>query len=148
MKPIPTMATALVLVHLVISYLHGDAHEQLGVGLAAWQWAYVYVVTLAAPLLAMVLYWTRWSAAGAMLLGVSMVGSFAFGVYHHFVAVSPDHVSHLPPGDAQGMFIATAWLLAISEAVIAAFGFWSFARLRRAPAGPAIQHEQPGSAVS
>jgi hypothetical protein len=131
MKRDATIATVLVLVHLVIAYLHGDAHEALDVDLAAWQWAYVYSVITGAPLVAMLLYWTPWSAAGALLLGVSMVGSFFFGVYYHFVAVSPDHVSHLPPGDAQGMFVATAILLALSEAAAAAFGFWSFATRRR-----------------
>lgn len=131
MNPLATSATALVLGHLLIAYLHGEAHESLGVGLAAWQWAYVYSVITIAPLVAMALYWTPWRAAGALLLGVAMVGSFGFGVYHHFLAVSPDHVSHLPAGDAQGMFVATAILLAVSEAAIAAFGFWSFAKLRR-----------------
>lgn len=123
-------ATVLVIAHAVIAYLHGEAHTSLGVGLAAWQWAYVYSVITVAPIVAMILYWTRWAAAGALLLGVSMAGSFAFGVYHHFIAVSPDHVSHLPPGEAQGMFVATAILLAIGEAATAAFGFWSFGKLR------------------
>jgi hypothetical protein len=131
MKRYAAIATILILAHLVIAYLHGEAHESLGVGLLPWQWAFVYSVILTAPLVAMLLYWSPWPAAGALLLGVSMVGSFAFGVYHHFLAVSPDHVSHLPPGDAQGMFVATAYLLGISEAATAAFGFWSFAKLRR-----------------
>ena len=129
MNPIAAGATVLVLAHLVIAYLHGEAHASLGVGLVAWQWAYVYGVITVAPLVAMALYWTRWRAAGALLLGVSMLGSFLFGVYHHFMAVSPDHVHHLPEGDAQGVFVATAYLLAISEAAIAAFGFWSWRKL-------------------
>ena len=131
MKRIATIAMILVVVHVVIAYLHGEAHMRLGVGLAPWQWAYVYLVILFAPLVAMMLYWTPWPSTGAMLLGVSMTASFGFGVYHHFIAVSPDHVSHLPPGDAQGLFIATAILLAVSEAVTAAFGFWSYTVLRR-----------------
>jgi hypothetical protein len=130
-----TIATALVLGHLVISYLHGDAHARLGVGLARWQWVYVYGVITIAPLVAMVLYWTPLRPAGALLLGVSMAGSFAFGVYFHFIAVSPDHVSHLPEGDAQGIFVATAILLAVVEAAAAAFGFWSFGGRRRFRAG-------------
>lgn len=128
------IATVLVLAHLVISVFHGQAHTDLGVGLATWQWAYVYTVITAAPLLAMILYWTKFRAAGALLLGASMVGSFAFGVYYHFIAISPDNVNHLPEGHAQGMFVATAVLLAIVEAATAAFGFWSFGKLRTAPA--------------
>ena len=131
MKPMAAIATALVLVHLVIITLHDGAHESLDVGLSSWQWAYVDSVIIVAPLVAGAMYWTPWRAAGAMLLGVSMVGSFAFGAYCHFIAVSPDHVSHLPEGDAQGMFVATAILMAVFEAAIAAFGFWSFAKLRR-----------------
>src|SRR4029079_1127944 len=77
------IAAALVIAHGVIAYLHGEAHTHLGVDLAPWQWAYVYSVITIAPIVAMILYWTRWAAAGAMLLGLSMVGSCLFGVYHH-----------------------------------------------------------------
>ncbi len=127
------IATVLVLAHHVIAIFHGQAHTDLGVGLSTWQWAYVYTVITAAPIVAMILYWTKLRAAGALLLGVSMVGSFAFGVYYHFIAISPDNVNYLPEGHAQGMFVATAVLLAISEAGTAAFGFWSFGKLRAAP---------------
>jgi hypothetical protein len=78
------------------------------------------------PIAAAALYWTRWQRFGALLLTVSMTGSFLFGVYHHFVAVSPDHVSHLPEGDARGLFIATAILLAAVEAAGIAFGVWTW----------------------
>jgi len=131
MKLDAVIATILVLLHLAVLFLHGEAHDSLDVGLVPWQTAFVYSVVLIAPLVAILLYWSPWPAVGGLLLGVSMVGSFAFGVYHHFMAVSPDHVSHLPPGDAQGMFVATAYLMAISEAAAAAFGFWSFAKLRQ-----------------
>jgi Na+/proline symporter len=122
------VATVLVLVHHVIAFAHGDAHSRLGVDLEMWQWTYVYVVITLLPILAVGLYWTRWQRQGALLLAVSMLGSLLFGIYHHFVAVSPDHVSHLPPGDAQGLFVATAILLAVSEAAGTAFGFWSWRR--------------------
>jgi hypothetical protein len=131
MKRYAAIATILVLVHLAIVYVHGEAHESLGVDLLPWQWAFSYSVIVTAPLVAMLLVWSPWPAAGALLLGVSMVGSFAFGVNCHFMTVSPDHVSHLPTGDAQSTFVVTAYLMAILEAATAAFGFWSFAMLRR-----------------
>ncbi len=56
-----------------------------------------------------------------------MIGSLGFGVYFHFIAVSNDHVSHLPEGDARGLFVVTAVLLVVVEAAGAAFGGWSWA---------------------
>ncbi|HLM58461.1 MAG TPA: hypothetical protein VK422_20330 [Pyrinomonadaceae bacterium] len=53
------------------------------------------------------------------LVLVSMVGSFAFGVYYHFVAHTIDHVAHvarLRPEFWSAMFQITAYLLAVSEA--------------------------------
>ncbi len=58
-----------------------------------------------------------------------MFGSLAFGVYHHYVGISPDHVAHLPPGSEQGLFKQTAWLMAAAEA--AGLGFAAWALLRR-----------------
>jgi hypothetical protein len=130
MNRIAVSATFIVLVNMLISYVHGMAHDRLGVDLAAWQWTFVMIVIVAAPLVAAALYWTRWRSAGALLLGISMAGSLLFGLYHHFVAISPDHVSHLPVGDAQPLFVATAILLLPAEAIGAVFGFWSYFRLR------------------
>jgi cytochrome bd-type quinol oxidase subunit 2 len=95
--------------------VHGGAHKELGVELNAWQTIYVTVVILVTPLVAAVLLWTRRTRLGFLLLVLSMFGSLIFGAYYHYVAVSPDHVSHLPPGDAQGLFRATALLLLLTE---------------------------------
>ncbi|MFQ5526344.1 MAG: hypothetical protein ACE5GX_08800, partial [Thermoanaerobaculia bacterium] len=51
-----------------------------------------------------------------------LLGSLAFGVYYHYVNISPDHVAHLPPGDAQGLFRWTALALPAVEACAAAVG--------------------------
>jgi len=109
------VCTIAVLAHLAVNLLHGRAHEALGVGLSAWQNIYVIVVILIAPLVAMVLLWTRYARPGLWLLVVSMAASLVFGAVYHYVVVSPDHVSHLPPGDAQGMFRMTALLLILTE---------------------------------
>lgn len=126
MNRIASIATAIVVLHLAVAIVHGQAHERLGVGLDMWQNVFVYTVIVAAPIVAAALSWTRWSKAGACLLGFSMLGSLAFGVYHHFIAVSSDHVGHLPEGDAQGLFVATAILLVPIEAAGAVFGLWSW----------------------
>ena len=109
------VCTLAVLAHLVVNLLHGRAHESLGVGLNTFQNVYVITVILIAPLIAMLLLWTRYARTGLLLLVISMAGSLIFGAIYHYVVVSPDHVSHLPPGDAQGMFRTTALLLILTE---------------------------------
>lgn len=112
---ISAVGTIAVLAHLVVNVLHGRAHESIGVGLSTWQNIYVITMILIAPLVAMLLLWTRYARTGLLLLVVSMAGSLIFGAVYHFVVVSPDHVSHLPPGDAQGQFRITAVLLILTE---------------------------------
>ena len=109
------LCTVAVLAHLAINLLHGRAHEELRVGLSAWQSIYVVTVILIAPLIAMLLLWTSYARVGLLVLVISMAGSLIFGVIYHYVIVSPDHVSHLPPGDAQGVFRMTALLLIVTE---------------------------------
>lgn len=108
-----------VLVHQVVSLAHGYAHTQLGVGLSTWQNFYVLSVITLVPLIALIFLWLRRSRVGFMVLALSMAGSFIFGAYYHYIGISTDHVSHLPPGDAQGLFRLTAVLLLASEL----FGF-------------------------
>lgn len=114
-RNIVLLSTVAVLVHLVVSMVHGRAHESLAVGLSQWQNIYVLTVILIAPLVAMVLLWTRLARLGLLLLVISMAGSLIFGVAYHYIVISPDHVSHLPPGDAQGLFRTTALLLVATE---------------------------------
>jgi len=123
-------ATLLVVIHHLIAFVHGNAHEQLGVGLDPWQQAFVWVVITILPVVAAMFYWTRFQEAAALLLFASMLASLLFGVYFHFIFASPDHVSHLPEGAARGQFVATAILLLPCEALAAAYGLWSWIRFR------------------
>ena len=112
---IAALVTFVVVAHLIVNVLHGNAHTKLGVGLENWQQLYVIVVILLAPLVALVLTWTRLARFGVWLVLVSMLGSLVFGAVYHYVIISNDHVAHLPPGEARGLFRTTALLLAITE---------------------------------
>ena len=109
------LVTLAVLAHLVVVLIHGRAHTDLGVGLANWQQLYVMVIILLAPLIALALSWTRLAKAGVWLLLISMLASLVFGAVYHYIIISNDHVSHLPPGEARGVFRITALLLLITE---------------------------------
>jgi hypothetical protein len=124
------VGTIAILVHLVVVLLHGEAHKHLGVELNFWQTAYAAIVIVAGPLSAAPLLWTRHARLGFLLLVISMAGSLSFGVYYHFIAISVDHVSHLPPGDAQGLFRLTALLLAATEVFGVACGLYGLRHVR------------------
>ena len=113
-----------VVAHLIVNVLHGQAHTGLKVGLSNWQNVYVVTVILLAPLVALALSFTRYARAALWLLLVSMLGALIFGACYHYVIISPDHVAHLPPGDARGLFRTTALLLVLTEifgVLVAAF---------------------------
>ena len=107
--------TIAVLAHLIVTLVHGQAHTSLDVGLSNWQNVYVLAVIVLAPLVALALSFTRYARTGLWLLLASMLGSLIFGAFYHYVIISPDHVAHLPPGEARGLFRVTAMLLLITE---------------------------------
>lgn len=123
-RSIALLSTVAVVAHLVVSMVHGNAHQQLVVGLSNWQNIYVMTVIIVAPLIAMALIWTRYAHMGLVLLSISMAGSLIFGIAYHYVVISPDHVSHLPPGEAQGLFRTTALLLVLTEVFGVVVGLW------------------------
>lgn len=90
--------TILVLVHLVATLWHGDAHQALAIDLPPLKDVFVYLVILVAPVVAAILVWTRRLGAGLWIFTLSMLGALLFGAYHHYVLVSPDNIAHLPDG--------------------------------------------------
>ncbi len=110
-------ATAIVVAHLLVNIVHGLAHRELRVGLAPLASIFVIVVVLVFPLIATGLLWTAKKRRGLILLSLSMFGSLLFGLYHHFLAVSPDHIHSQPSGGWGTTFILTAYLLLITEAI-------------------------------
>jgi hypothetical protein len=107
---------AVVVVHAVISLIHGAAHNKLLILMSAWQNVYILVVIFTLPLVAGVLLWRRSRKASFVLL-LSMVGSFLFGGYYHFILPGPDNVGHLMDHAWKVPFQVSAVLLAIVEAV-------------------------------
>ncbi len=103
--------TGIILLNAIVTLAHNEAHGGLGVELNVFQTVYAYTVIVFAPLLALVLLWTPRIRQGGLLLAAAMAGSLAFATFFHYVHVSPDHVHHLPEGDARGLFRLTALLM-------------------------------------
>ena len=134
MQRLRIVAIVTLVVHAVVGVLHELAHRDLGIELTQVQTLFVNLVILAAPVVAVVLLWSRAQTAGALLFAGAMAASLLFGLYYHYVLVSPDHVSHLPDGDLQTAFRITALLLALVQALGAAVGLRGIA-LCRSPEG-------------
>lgn len=111
------LIVGLVTLHLAAALWHLSAHTQLAIALPPWKNAFVYVVILIAPIVAAALVWTRNISIGLCTFVLSMLGALLFGVYHHYVLVSPDNIGHLPGGspESRSRFIASAAVLDLVE---------------------------------
>lgn len=119
-------ALALIVVHAGILLGHDVAHRGLGVDLLTWQTLYAYTLIVAGPLLAGALLLSGRLRVGYAALALCMLAALVFGFVHHYVLVSPDHVSHLPPGAHQPLFRSTAALMAVLELAGAGVGWWGY----------------------
>ena len=116
--------TVLALIHLFATLWHGNAHTRLAIELPPAKTIFVVIVILIAPLVSVGFVWTRYLSAGLWIFFLSMLGALLFGVYHHYVMVSPDNVGHLPAGSPEfhSQFISSAAIIAVLELVSALVG--------------------------
>ena len=131
--------TAVVLVHLVLSFVHGAAHSGANVALGPAGNLFVYIVILAGPVVGLLIAFGEARLAeapsarrrGAWIVALTMSGSLAFGLINHFIIQGTDHVSHVAAA-WRTQFAVTAALLAVVEAAGAAIGLREAIRVRRA----------------
>ena len=128
----PFGALALILIHLVISTVHGWAHQGAMVALTTFGYVYVVVVITLMPWVAAALLFTRKKKMGALLLALSMFGSFLFGFWYHFLSRTTDNVSQVH-GPWHLTFLWTAIALAVIELGGTIVGFRLFGALSRSP---------------
>lgn len=118
------IALLVVAIHFAVVVLHSVAHQVLPVKASPAQLAFIIPVIVVAPVVAGLML-LKFEKSGMVLLTAAMIGSFVFGVYYHFIADTIDHVGHvarLEPHFWSPMFLATSYLLAISEMLGAAVG--------------------------
>lgn len=112
--------TAIVVLHAIGHGLHGLAHIQIPVPLSQLQLVFIGFVIWLTPIIAAVLLWTPFYRVGGWLLLSSMVGTILFGIYNHFIVISPDHVSQVSFAGWGLLFQLTAILTLIVDG----FGSW------------------------
>jgi hypothetical protein len=133
------LAALLVVVHAVVSGIHGVAHAELPVALAAWQEAFVLLVPTLAPFAGLALLYRGRERAGAALLAASMAAALLFGLTFHYLVPNPDNVASIPAGPWHLHFTWTAAAIALTEFGGAALGAWLWVRdgVRDSTATPA-----------
>lgn len=104
-----------VIGHLILSFIHGSAHDGADVALPPWSMLFVLVVILAGPVVGLALVWPA-PRLGAWVVAVTMGASLLFGVVNHFLLPGPDHVAHVAE-PWRRLFATTAALLAVTEAL-------------------------------
>ena len=136
---IKILITIFVIIHLVGNLWHGDAHTTLEITLPGIKIAFVIVVILIGPILGAILTWTRFAVLGSWIVGVSMVGSVVFSVYHHYVLISNDNVEHLPAGtpEAHAHFSNSAEFIALIALAAALLAFYAAGKLHSRNSGVA-----------
>lgn len=120
-----TPITLVVIAHTLISALHGLAHLLIPVPISVLQALFITGVISVLPIVAVVLVWRQQVKWASTVLLVSMAGSLLFGLYNHFVVISPDHFSQMPPTSLGVLFQVTAVLLAVSEGVGIGVSVWA-----------------------
>jgi len=114
---------AVVLTHLAISVVHGQAHAGAQVPLPFAGTLFVYIIILAGPLIGLGFF--RWRPReGAWIVAASMSGALVFGLINHFIIDGPDHVAHVA-AEWRTLFGVTAALLVVCEAAGTAVGIWA-----------------------
>src|SRR5262245_17156716 len=122
--------TTLVLLHLVVAFVHGRAHEGASVAMSTAGNAFVLLVIIIGPLAGLIWSWLVDRRSGDWIVAATMAGSLVFGVVNHFVLQSPDHVSQVDVA-WRGLFGTTAVLLACIETIGSVVGAWQAVRAER-----------------
>ncbi len=118
-------AVTIVWLDLAVNVIHALAHIGVNIWLSFLGNVFVVVVILVAPLVSLFLLHTaRLEWLGALLLFLSMLAAFLFGVWNHFLLPGSDNIRKVPPGVWQQPFQATAVLLTILQVAGIGIGIW------------------------
>ncbi len=117
--------TAIVVIHAIMNGLHGLAHVEIPVSLSLLQSLFVGIVIFLTPIVAAVLLWTQLYRIGSWLLLGATAGSLLFGVYNHYIVISPDHFTQVSFAGWGLLFQITAILVVIVDGLGCGVSVWA-----------------------
>lgn len=116
-RRLAAVLSIFAVIHCAIALWHGGAHLSVPVALAPLQMLFVGLVVVSLPLIAAALLWTKLKKVAVVLYTGSMAAALLFGIVNHYILISPDNVTCVPPGDHRMTFIVSAGLVAGSELI-------------------------------
>ena len=118
--------TLLAAAHLEVARRHGLAHAALGVALNDIQRGFVDVIVVAGPIVCAAGIWTRRRRIFLWFFAGSMLASAVFGIFYHYLWISPDNVTCLPTGlvEEHHRFTSSAAILTIIDLGAAVAAGW------------------------
>jgi hypothetical protein len=127
--------TTITVIHTIANGLHGLAHVEIPIPLSLVQSLFVGIVIFLIPIVATILLWTQFDRIGSWLLLSSIAGSLLFGIYNHFIAISPDHVSQVSFAGWGLLFQVTAILIVIMDGLGSGVGLWALRNMQQKEQG-------------
>ena len=127
--------TTIAIIHAIGNGLHGLAHVEIPIPLSFLQSLFVGIVVFLTPIVAAVLLWTQFDHIGSWLLLSSIAGSLLFGIYNHFIAISPDHLSQVSFAGWGLLFQITAILILIVDGLGCGLGLWALRNMQQKEQG-------------
>jgi len=117
-------STIAVLLHAAVTAPHAAAHAGADARLSPAGNAFVALVIVLAPFVALALMRFGRPREGALLLFAAMLGALLFGIINHFVLPGPDNVAAVAEA-WRSTFWFTSALLVVTEAAGVAVGVWA-----------------------
>ena len=131
MERITKYAILIVSLHFLLVVIHGLAHQIIPIPTSILQYLFIIPIIVIAPVVAMVLLQRKLFDAGMVLLFGSMLGALVFGIYNHFLVISPDHIDQIPATNWGKAFQITAFLLMISEILGVSISLWGLRKKQK-----------------
>ena len=128
MKRVTLMtATWVVVLNTIVLLAHSAAHFGLHVlPMTIFDYLFIGIVIMILPLVALfMMYHTRLSRWGALLLLLSMLGSLIYGLINHLLLPGMDNVAHPGPEPWHLLFVITSYLQLPLQASGALVGMWA-----------------------
>ncbi|MDJ0590113.1 MAG: hypothetical protein QNJ72_08985 [Pleurocapsa sp. MO_226.B13] len=131
MERITKYAILIVSLHFLLVVIHALAHQIIPIATSILQYLFIIPIIVITPVVAMVLLQRKLFDAGIVLLFGSMLGALVFGIYNHFLVISPDHIDQIPATNWGKAFQITAFLLMISEILGVSISLWGLRKKQK-----------------